>query len=399
MKSNNTLPLTTGAQRGYIELDCIEVSQPLGVFYSAVIPHDELIAISYVDTRRIRESESRTELETLLGIQRELKSNREKELQQYVNTFDACFPTAVILSVPQRCAVLDETNKILTLKSYEDNDYPDNNVEFSRIASVLDGQHRIAGLEGYKGTDQPFQINVSIFLELDPSTEAYIFSVVNQAQTKVNKSLVYDLYSLATTRSPQRLCHQIAVTLNDKEGSPFRNKIKRLGSASPNTQKVSITQAAFVEALLKHISYPQSMAVNDRDLYMKGKTPKVEDDKQRRKLIFREMMIEEEDAPLTAIIWNYFNAVSERWPRAWFNKDQGIMLSKTNGFMALMQFLKDIYLAKDKLNQVISKKEFLEVLRKIDLDDEDFTVDNYKPGSSGQSALYRDLKQRSGFGV
>lgn len=397
MHKNEELPQTQGVREGLIKLKCIEVSQPLGVFYTAVISHEELIAISHVDTRRIKEKETKDELDTLLGIQRKLSESREKELRQYVNTYDACFPTSVILSVPERCAVLDAESNMLTLSAYIDTEDASKNIEYANIASVLDGQHRIAGLQGYTGNGRAFEINVSIFLELDSASEAYIFSVVNQAQTKVNKSLVYDLYSLATTRSPQRLCHQIAVTLNDTDGSPFKNKIKRLGSAAPSTQKVAITQAAFVESLLKHMSYPTAMAVNDRDLYMKGKTPTIRDDRQRSQLIFREMMINEEDAPITAVIWNYFTAVSERWPQAWFSEDRGTMLSKTNGFMALMQFLKVIYNATDKINEVITKNEFLAILNRIDLDDGDFKVEKYIPGSSGQSALFQDLKAKSGL--
>ncbi len=393
-KQSFDLPLDEGRE---VRLKFIEVSQPIGIFYIASISYRDLIDISYVDTRRIREEESNDhEIDTLLGIQRRLSGTRETALKQYVNTYDACFPTSVILSIPESCVTIDEATGELVLSSYVDEEEPENNIPFSEIASVLDGQHRIAGLQGYKNENQRFDINVSIFLELDSATEAYIFSVVNQAQTKVNKSLVYDLYSLATSRSPQRLCHQIAVTMNDEDGSPFRNKIKRLGSALQSNEKVAITQAAFVEAMLKHISHPHALAVQDRDRYMKGKKPKFEE-KQLKRMVFRQMMIEEQDAPLTAIIWNYFSAIRERWPIAWASTDQGIMLSKTNGFMAFMRFLKDIYLNKNRLNEVVRKEEFLSILKSIDMDDKDFNVGNYQPGSSGEGQLYRDLKEKSGI--
>lgn len=390
------LPQTKGEIEQRIQIDCIEIKQPIGVFYTASIPYDELIAISTVDTRRIADEEKagKDGIYTLLGIQRKLDKKREKEISQYVNTWDACFPTSIILSVPERCAEYNEKSKKLTLHAYKDPNDRKNDVGYNEIASVLDGQHRIAGLKGYKGVDS-FEVNVSIFLELDSATEAYIFSVVNQAQTKVNKSLVYDLYSLATTRSPQRVCHQIAVMLNDENRSPFKNKIKRLGSALPNTARVSITQAAFVEALLKLMSYPQALAMEDRDIYMRGKKPKLSDEKQKKSLIFREMMIQEKDAEIAAVLWNYFSAVKERWPKAWPSEDTGIMLSKTNGFMALMRFLKDIYETKNKYGSVISQKEFKAVLDSINLKDSDFTTDNFPPGTSGEAALYKELKSRA----
>lgn len=391
------LPTTEGARTGKVTVDCIQVEQPLGIFYTASISAEDLKAITWVDTRRI-DQESKADkkegFETLLGIQRKLSESRKKELREYVNTYDACFPTAIILSVPERCAVFDADKKCLTLMAYEDASNPELNVPYDRIASVLDGQHRIAGLEGLNpGT--VFNINVSIFLELDAATEAYIFSVVNQAQTKVNKSLVYDLYSLATHRSPQKLCHQIAVTLNEKEGSPFYKKIKRLGSASPTTKKVAITQAAFVESLLELISSPSSMAMADRDMYMRGKTPEIGD--RTGKLVFREFMINKEDMKLTGIIYKYFEAVAKRWPAAWNSENTGIMLSKTNGFMALMRFLRNVYIHFGGAQSFLTGDELDQLFSLIDLKDSDFTVENYLPGTSGSTQLYKDLMERSGL--
>ncbi|MGV8617602.1 DGQHR domain-containing protein, partial [Pseudomonas aeruginosa] len=112
------------------------------------------------------------------------------------------------------------------------------------------------------------------------------------------------------------------------------------------------------------------------------------------RMIFRDMMLDDRDYDLTDIIWNYFEAVQDRWPTAWSSNDKGVMLSKTNGFMALMRFLRDIYLEKDCIGAVISKEQFSEVFSRITLEDDDFTVENYKPGTSGESALYRDLKSQ-----
>lgn len=391
------IPTTEGGRSGTVTVDCIQVEQPLGIFYTASISAEDLKAITWVDTRKIdqeSEADKKENFESLLGIQRKLSESRKKELQQYVNTYDACFPTAIILSVPERCAVFDPDKKSLTLSAYEDPENPRLNIPYDKIASVLDGQHRIAGLEGLR-LDKTFNINVSIFLELDSASEAYIFSVVNQAQTKVNKSLVYDLYSLATHRSPQKLCHQIAVTLNEREGSPFHNKIKRLGSALPSTKKVAITQAAFVESLLELMSSPSSMAMEDRDIYMRGKNPRLGE--RTDKLVFRKFMINKEDMALTGIIYKYFEAIAKRWPKAWNSEDTGIMLSKTNGFMALMRFLRDVYKHFGNDQDFLKGSRLDQLFSDIDLDDSDFTVENYLPGTSGSTQLYKDLIEKSGL--
>lgn len=373
---------------GKLNIDCIRIEQPIGSFFVGSIKSSDLINITFTDVRRM---EGERGFESYLGIQRPLSSKRVKEISEYSNTVDATFPTAVILSIPAQCAEYDESSKVLTLSSFEAEEGSLlDSVRFSEIAKVIDGQHRIAGLEGYKGDN--FWINVSIFVDIEVSAEANIFSTVNLAQTKVNKSLAYDLYDLATKRSPQKLCHDIAVTLESNKKSPFYSRIKRLGSAEKHNLPGSITQAAFVQALMKFISAEPMI---DRDMYMRGRPLPVYSGRTASRLIFRDYLVHERDMELTAIIWNYFSAVRERWPTAWDSEDKGIMLSKTNGFMALMRFLRDCFLELGSFNP--SQSDFYKIFQNIDLDDSDFSTRNYPPGSSGESQLYRTLKEKSGI--
>src|SRR6185436_13580442 len=81
------------------------------------------------------------------------------------------------------------------------------------VAHILDGQHRIEGLKNgfsdpHSNADR-FELNVVIFVDLDMDDQSMVFATVNKAQTKVNKSLVYDLFAYAKTRSPQRTAHSI----------------------------------------------------------------------------------------------------------------------------------------------------------------------------------------------
>ncbi len=389
MHLNSMLPFTESSSQERLSVNCLPVKQPIGRFFIASLPYKQLLEITYADTRRIKEEQ--TGFETMLGIQRLVNPNRVKEISQYVNTVDACFPTSVILSIPDRCVEYNDNEKILDIFSYPDDD-PEVNVPYDKIAQVLDGQHRIEGLRDYQ-QDNDFEVNVTIFVDLDPASEAYIFSIVNQAQTKVNKSLVYDLYSLAKSFSPQKMCHQVAVNLNQIEESPFFNRIKRLGVAGPKTEAVAITQAAFVESLLKYISAPNKLAMQDRDLYLRNKKPSPASSSELEKMIFRNFMVEERTNDLTDIMWNYFSAIKARWPIAWHEEGKGFMLSKTSGFMAFMRFLKDIYIQEEAIGSVITEDHFSRILAGIKLKNEDFNVDNYKPGSSGEGALYRDLKE------
>lgn len=378
-------------EKTQINVPALRIEQPIGEYYIASISSKLLCEITQFDVRRIR---NERDIETYLGIQRPLNNKRVKELNSYVNTVDACFPTAVILAIPGRCTSYDENQRLMTLENFPSDDEGER-VLYREIAKVLDGQHRIEGLRAYEG-DSDFQVNVSIFVDIDVAEQAYIFSTVNLAQTKVNKSLVYDLYDLAKSRSPQKLAHNIAVALDGHKDSPFYKRIKRLGRATEGRFGETITQAAFVSSLMKYLSDDE---VKDRDIYMRGGKPEWAVSEESHKLIFRDMMLKEMDMEITDIIWNYFGAVNHRWPEAWGASGKGMILNKTNGFKALMRFLRDAYLYVASPGVVPSLEQFLSIFERVELEDKDFNVEKYNPGASGEYALYSDLVRLSGVDV
>jgi DGQHR domain-containing protein len=364
----------------------LKVSQPIGEFFVGALESKRLCEITYFDVRRILRER---EFETYLGIQRPLNESRVKEIEQYVHTADACFPTAIILSVSGDCAKYDEGSGLLTLSNYEDPEDPDKNIIYRQIAKVIDGQHRIEGLKNYKGPS--FGVNVSIFVDIDVAEEAYIFSTVNLAQTKVNKSLAIDLLELARSRSPQKLCHNIAVALDQGEKSPFYHKIKRLGVATEGRFNETLTQATFVDSLLGYLS---SNPVRDRDIYIRGKVPNKAEAQESKLLIFRNMMIDKRDMEIVDVLWNYFDAVRSKWPTAWNSTGYGLILNRTNGFRALMRFLRPAYLNLVGPGEVPTREQFGNIFKRIQMNDDEFTTDNYKPGTSGEVALYNAFRSK-----
>lgn len=377
-------PLVNLEEYQEIHFPCLKVTQPIGDFYIASIDSKLLCEITYFDVRRIMKEER--DFEGYLGIQRPVEKKRVSDLQTYVTTEDACFPTAIILSIPGDCARYNPDNSSMTVSNKVDVSDDENPIYLRDVAKVIDGQHRIEGLRNYSG--KPFSLNVSIFVDIDTATQAQIFATVNLEQTKVNKSLVYDLFALATHRSPQKTCHNIAVAMDKHVGSPFFERIKRLGVTTSNRYNETITQATFVESLLKYISEDPK---RDRNLYLKNQKPKLLERDQLQKYIFANMFIEEKDLEITDVLWNYFSAVSERWPKAWNYQGTGLMLNKTNGFKALMRYLPKPYLRLTKPGGIPSKSEFLGVLQSINISDDDFTIDTFKPGTSGESRLVRSL--------
>jgi len=372
-----------------VQVPALRARQPIGDLYVGSVESSQLVRMTDFDVRRVIQDER--DVERYLGIQRPLDDRRVKELNKYVNFIDATFPTACILAVDSDYASFDEETRTLTIRNYVLGDEaPSRSIR--HIARVLDGQHRIAGLWGFEG--DAFEVPVVFFVGADIAEQANIFSTVNLEQNKVGKSLAYDLFALAKTRSPQRLCHEIAVTFDGDPESPFYHRIKRLGVATPGRYRETISQAQFVEALMALITRD---AKTDRDLLLRGRklTPPTADELE--KLIFRGLFVEGKDIEIAKSIDAFFQAVKKRWPQAWDAFGSGYVLNKTNGFRALMRLLRVFYQNRYGPNEVISEVHVTELLARSTIADEHFTTENYKPGTSGETQLFRDLKESCGL--
>ncbi|MAE92544.1 DGQHR domain-containing protein [Thalassolituus sp. UBA2590] len=371
-----------------VEFDAIKVSQPVGEFYCGVMNAEDVAKISEADVRKMENDD----VGKYLGIQRELKTNRVKEISSYIKTIDATFPSSIILSISEDNVEWDEKSKKVKLLS--------EGGRYDKIASILDGQHRLAGFndknyefENPDGSVSKFQLLVTIFVGADISTQAGIFATVNLAQTKVNKSLVYDLQALADTRSPERTCHDIAVILNSEPESPFYRSIKRLGVATKGVKNEFLTQATFVENVVKLISPdPKS----DRDYYMseskfwrKSKKISHMDVDSLKKYFFRKAFVEDRDEVIASNILNFFNAVMKKWPVAWSKNEKRSSLNKSVGFAALMRVFKDIYRSEnDSLSWdfVVGEDRYYKRLCKCSKDDEFFL--NIEPSTRSIKVIY-----------
>jgi DGQHR domain-containing protein len=369
-----------------ISFPCIRARQPIGDIFVGAIPAKQLMQITYFDVRRVLRDER--DFERYLGIQRPLDERRVLTLNDYVNYKDASFPTSVIIAVEQDYVQFDfESNRMIISNFRLGEEAP--TINLGKIARVLDGQHRIAGLQGFNGTE--FDLSVTIFVGADIADQAQIFATVNLEQTKVHKSLVYDLYDLAHSRSPQKTCHNIAVALDGDSTSPFFKRIKRLGIATDGRVFEPVTQATFVEALIGYISEDPR---GDRDILLRKSKPMKVYDKELFKCPLRNMFIDDRDIDIAKIVNNYFLAVRQRWPTAWDERGRGYILNRTNGFKALMQVFRRAYLQVAAPGDVPSQQKFYErIFSGIDARDTDFTTENFPPGSSGESRLVRVLRR------
>ncbi|MCW0218336.1 MAG: hypothetical protein OJI67_08445, partial [Prosthecobacter sp.] len=202
---------------------------------------------------------------------------------------------------------------------------------------------------------------------------------------------------LSKTQSPERMCHQITVALDRTADSPFHEKIKRLGTATEGRVGETLSQATVVNGILQYISKDRIQLLQDREIGKKGgKWPRVDADTAQR-LVLRPFFVEGRDTDIANLIWNYFAAVSERWPSAWNSGGEGIILNKTNGYNALMRFFRPAYLNFANPGEMVTKAQFFQLFERVDLVDKDFDRTKFLPGSSGAKELYQIFIQKTGL--
>lgn len=391
----------------YITLDCIAVTQHIGTFYICSMSWQDLSLIARADIRRIENDD----LGTYMGIQRRISKKRVKEISEYVRTCDATFPTSVIIAINRFSSKVDYNDNSGTIyDSMDDATEQEPNIKLIKsdsslklkikkaqgVALILDGQHRLVGLQNAwdqihiddQDISVEFQLNVTIFVDIDMDDKAQIFSIINKSQTKVNKSLVYDLYDYSKTDCPQKSVHDIVKLLDQNTSSPFYKKIKILGPSEDFLE--SISQATLAELIIGYIS---DNPIKDRDEIKRHggrRRSHISHKYDAKKLIFRSYFIEDQDEYIYLSLERYFNAVKEKWPTAWKDNNNYI-LSKTTGVVALMRLLRDVI---NHFNDpCIKKDQYLQILSRSNLPDSVFTTDNYKPGTMGQAKLYNELKK------
>ncbi|WP_212733161.1 DGQHR domain-containing protein [Terriglobus roseus] len=105
-----------------------------------------------------------------------------------------------------------------------------------RCAQIIDGQHRVAGLKDAIKSDKTVssvEIPVAIYENLDTRECADIFLSINTEQKPVSRTLVFDLYGVASEYLIDETAlraKDIATALNESDESPYRGWIKFPGS-------------------------------------------------------------------------------------------------------------------------------------------------------------------------
>lgn len=296
-----------------IDTPVIAITQPVGTFYLGRVKASDLRDAVTIN----RKSDS------AIGIQRDLISDRLKEIQSYCRDVDATFPTSIILSV--------ETSLEEVRFEINDNRL---HIEFKQcFGSVIDGQHRLMGILS-SGMADRFELPVVFMVNPTIEDEAYIFSIINSTQRKVDPSLIYDLFDVSSKRSPKKTVHDIARAFNGRVDSPFYNRLKMLGKKSSEQSDATLSQGTFGKRILKLIT---RNADEDARLIKKG--DELDDDVR---CIFRQYFINDRDEVIMKILLNCFNALKNTFLEEW-ERPHDHILWKTTGYNAVIDSLPTIY--------------------------------------------------------
>lgn len=341
-------------------IQMIEINQPIGTFYVGKMSSTDIIHISKVSQR-----------DGLKGHQRQLKEARAKEIATYCTDPDATFPTPIILAVAEDGFTPTES----AVSGFVQFEYD----ETKKIAEILDGQHRIAGITAAAGKE--FELPVVIMFNLREEQKAYVFSTINGNQTKVDRSLIYDLFDLSDTPSPYKTCHYIARSMNSDPQSPFYNRLKMLEKRESSKQTIS--QNTFVTNLCQLISgKPQEDAIAlKKHVALKNNS----------QYVFRKYFIREKDEVILRILHNYFGAAADVFPTEW-NNPKKFILTKAVGFEGLISALSTIVPRgeqKGDLSRPYFTRIFEQLKRQLDANGIQLTSDFFSSSSQDAKRLSR----------
>lgn len=344
-------------------INVISFDQPAGGFLLSAMNAVDIIRISKADPRKY----DNILLESVGGIQREPSKKRIKEIAEYSTTVDATFPTPILLALNSESYSFIDENRI--------------DIIGDNIADIVDGQHRVLGLKQSARASE-FIIPVVFILDATEEQKALIFATINGKQTKVPASIIYDLFGVTKSRSPQKSAHELARAMNNTEYSPWFRRLKMLGKKTKGSSE-SLSQGTFIHFLLPHIS---SDPISDMDIVKKGELLP-----PRPNCIFNHYWRTEKDSTILKILINVFSAAKMCWDLEW-NDPDAYILTKTTGFSGIMRALPEIF-SKGKEGGDLSVDYFLSIFQKVkyqmESDGEELTSKYFSSSASGE-AKFRD---------
>ncbi len=258
------------------------------------------------------------------GIQRRLQVDRINSIKKFIESDTQNFlPNTVLLSADiSKYPDLEEE-----FQKYEQQDIGEFTLPDDFLFSIIDGQHRLAGLSLVdKNIASELEIIAVILINVSKPTAAKLFADINGKQKAVNKSLIYDLYGNIEKGEATDLkrFHTICENLYRSEKSPLYRQIKMLGIGSG-----AISQAFFIDYVREAVN---KTGLKDRN------TQAIFDNLFFYFKAYQEVFPEDWPVPL-----KFFNNSDIDKHAEKVLKTDNSQLVKTNGFGAIMRAFPHIY--------------------------------------------------------
>jgi DNA sulfur modification protein DndB len=272
-------------------LPCMIVTQGIHTFYLTKMKAITVTQISYAAIRRQSDEEG--------AVQRVLNTGRISHIKRFVIE-GGNFPNAMVLNWVNLDNPLTYTSNILNLPA------------IPHSAQIIDGQHRIAGIRAAISEAQnigDLELPVVIYIGLSTQECADIFLAINTEQKPAPRSLVYDLYGVASEEIVDIAAARaldIVMFLYEEDGSPYKSEIKLPGQP---TRKGGIALSTAVSAI----------------------KPLVEEKGVFEQIDIRELQLQKQ------IVLNLFLALQEKYKDKWWDKTNAFMYA--SGFTGAIDFL------------------------------------------------------------
>jgi DNA sulfur modification protein DndB len=274
-----------------IKVPYFSVAQGKRTFFLTTLPAKVVAKISYVAVRGRDDEEG--------AIQRVLSTSRIVGIKEFTLA-GGDYPNAIILNWVSASNKLKRTTKDISF------------VDAENSAQIIDGQHRMAGIR--EAIEEKKQIGdlalpVVIYNGLTTKECADIFLAINEEQKPAPRSLVFDLFGLASSElvDPAAVrARDIALFLNEEESSPYNGEIKLPGG---RIRKGGIALSTAVVAI--------KPLVDDKGSFDQIGLSNLEDQKR--------------------VVLNLFRALAEKYGDEWDNKDNAFLWAA--GFTAALLFL------------------------------------------------------------
>jgi DGQHR domain-containing protein len=267
----------------------ITVQQKEHSFKLTSIPAGLLTKISYAAVRRQDDEEG--------AVQRVLNGARIAGIKEFALKMGD-FPASIVLN--WNGGALASNGNLITIPDGE------------RLAQILDGQHRVAGLRDAIAENPDaanYEIPVAIYEQLDTPNSARIFISINTEQRPAPKSLVFDLYGVIASdlMDPAAVRAGDIVSFIGSEGQPYEGWIKL---PNQERQRGGVALSTAVSTI----------------------KPLVDDKGILEQVGITELEVQK------AVFSNYFSALRAIYGRSW--SDRGNAFIYASGFIGAIEFFR-----------------------------------------------------------